>query len=245
MVSNRRDNKWYFCDRALSLHKNILRSRAAREMCNVKSLLRCNDMFSRGDTANREIASSIDDGEKTRNNAVRRFHVMSYGIGRSWNLLRHVYLVYKNVEIHPGMTNDGSSQLVFSTPNYFGDGRIEGCLLYCDVCADLVLRNMSDRSRRFHIVYNNCDTILPIVMQTALLWLSVVGTITGTLILSLRERSLNAFTFSFFVPLLAYVITMIYNKYDKSDRRNDILAICSHVKLATRSSNVTTRRTID
>lgn len=157
------------------------------------------------------------------------FYVTSYGIGRTWNILRHIYLVYRNVEIHPGMTNDRSAQLTLTTRNYYGEGRIEGRIVYCVECADRLLNAMSDKARRFHLIYNNCDTIVPVVMQTALLWISVLGLLIGVFLTITRHGTFNAFIFSLFVPSIATAVMFLNNKIDRSDRHDCLLSMCRHV----------------
>lgn len=163
------------------------------------------------------------------------FYVVSYGIGRVWNVLRHVYLVYRGVEIHPGMTNeeegdDGEKQLVLATLDYYGPGRVEGRVLCCVNCANRLLLGTSEKSRRFHLAYNNCDTIVPAIMQTALLWLSVIGLIVGAIVLTLRrDVAFDAFSVALFAPTIAGAFTLAYNRFDSADRRDFVLSRCPHV----------------
>lgn len=61
---------------------------------------------------------------------VVRVQVDRYGIVCTWGLLRHVYLRISDVELHAGMTDDNSRQMVYSTRNFYGHGRCESYVVY-------------------------------------------------------------------------------------------------------------------
>lgn len=190
---------------------------------------------------------------------VHRIDVMSYAIECTWNLLRHVYISFdtgtcKQIEIHAGMSNLGSDdsetdrrsvtetnngerattvtdvqhrqQLMYSTPNYYGNGRSEGYMLLCDNCATAELDDAQRKNSLFFLPFNNCDTIVPFVLQTPLLWFSVFGLLVGALI---STQTFNVFVLTLFVPVIAFLITVLYNRNVDDERRHCVLRRCVHV----------------
>lgn len=174
--------------------------------------------------------SVADDERHDENDGVDvRLAVMSYGIGRTCNILRHVYLSYRGIEIHPGMHDAEEHQLVFTTRDYYGRGRVEGQILYCETCANRLLRVMSEKSRRFHVFYNNCDTIvLNAIFQTTLLWIAFAGLVVASLVLLLRPGSVNFFTVALMAPVLSIIVTLGYNALDRESNVDRIIARCEH-----------------
>lgn len=164
--------------------------------------------------------------ESPRNECLRVF-VQSYGITCTWEVFRHVFVRVDDVELHAGMTVDSSKQLVYCTRDYYGKGRSEGYLLLCEDCADAFLATIRRQCENFFLPVTNCDTIVPVIMQTSLVWLAVLSFVVGCI---LCARTRNFFTFALFVPLATLILTLAYNRFDfvDEDRRNRLLSRCAH-----------------
>lgn len=155
-------------------------------------------------------------------------YVYSYGISCTAGLLRHVYLCVNDVELHAGMTADNSRQLVYSTQHHYGVGRCEGYMVMCTSCANDLMDDVRAKCERFFLPITNCDTIVPVGMQTSLIWLSLIGLLIGGVV---GARAQNFFTFALFVPLLAFLVTLLYNRFAVSSNPIDgasLLSRCSH-----------------
>lgn len=162
-----------------------------------------------------------------------RVFVESYGIACTWEVFRHVFVRVDDVELHAGMTIDSSKQLVYCTRDYYGKGRSEGYILLCEDCADAFLATIRQQCENFFLPVTNCDTIVPVIMQTSLLWLAVLSFVVGCL---LCARTQNFFTFALFVPFATLIFTLTYNRFDRADdetRRNRLISRCAHAKCST------------
>lgn len=159
--------------------------------------------------------------------------VKSYAISNTLNLLRHIYIVVDNIEIHAGMceqrTRARRNQLMFCNNGYYGDGRSEGKIVMCTKCLDNLLSNMSRKSKTFHILYNNCDTITPMIMQTALLWLSIVCASICALLYYVSAQ-FDTFNVVLIAPLCGMIAMLFTNAIDGTDaREDDLLWVCDHL----------------
>lgn len=154
--------------------------------------------------------------------------VDSYGISCTAGLLRHVYLHVNDVELHAGMTTDNSRQLIYSKRCHYGYGRSEGYMIMCHDCANCFLDDVRSKCERFFLPLVNCDTIVPVVMQTSLIWLALIGALIGGIVISTRTN--NFFTFTLFVPLISLLITMLYNRFAvcDNDMNDTLLYRCVH-----------------
>lgn len=162
-----------------------------------------------------------------------RVFVESYGIASTWEVFRHVFVRIDDVELHAGMTIDSSKQLVYCTRDYYGKGRSEGYIMLCEYCADAFLATIRQQCENFFLPVTNCDTIVPVIMQTSLLWLAVLSFVVGCL---LYARTQNFFTFALFVPFATLILTLAYNRFDRVDdetRRNRLISRCAHAKCST------------
>lgn len=186
-----------------------------------------------------DILQATKETTHTRNLIVRKIHFVSYPIRASGNFLRHVFLRYQNIEIHPGMSGETRpTQLVFTTCDYFQtDSRVEGYGFFCTSCLGKTLCDMSRRTRSFHFVYNNCDTMNPVVMQTTIIWLSTICVFVGAIFTA--TETYNLFTFMMFAPLIAFCLMLIVNRFDsKYGRMNDHVYSCKHIKDIKKHSHV-------
>lgn len=171
----------------------------------------------------------VESSERATDGKLFRLLVKSYAIDKTWNFLRHVYLLYDDrIEIHAGMSEPGDPRdLMFSVRNYYGVGRTEGRLELCRRCLDDTLTMLSRRNKRFHVMFNNCDTMVPMVMQTRLLWIASVCVVAGVLSLCLA-REFNVIVVAAFAPAISQAILLLWNKLDASDRSSYTVWRCEH-----------------
>lgn len=173
----------------------------------------------------------VETNVATDNRVVNVFEVKSYGIGKTWNLLRHVYLRFRNVEIHSGMTDPHEHfGPVCVSSNYYGCGRTDGYFVYCDECADCLLSDMIEKNKSFNIAFNNCDTITPVILQTPVIWFAVLGGVIGGLCSVIyRDGEFDAFVALLLAPLFALAVLLFYNTFD--DDQRILIVRCSHVPI--------------
>lgn len=149
--------------------------------------------------------------------------IRSYNIDKTYNLLDHIYLQYKNVEIHPGMAKYG--KLAFTPHNEFGFGKTDGLMLMCPNCFEKLLTDMENRSDMFNIFFNNCDIIIPFRYQTPLIWISSLLLLTSLAILIIDAD--NWFAHMLMVPFFTTLLLVLLKKIDC--HRNEILYSCEHL----------------
>lgn len=102
--------------------------------------------------------------------------IKSYKI-KSIPLFRHWYVVYKNIEWHPG-TPSGP---VYVDTDFYNTGDIHHIYEYCKECADDFLSKNIEKDKKFFLLFYNCDTMLGNSMETIFV-MSTVFTAIGALL---------------------------------------------------------------
>lgn len=176
----------------------------------------------------RNFLFDVDDNYSTNMNEIVKIYFTSYPIRASWGLLRHIFLTIDEMEIHTGMSGDHIRELVFTTRNYFqDDSRPEGYVLLCKNCLADMLYIMSEKTKKFHFIYNNCDTMNPVIAQTSIIWISIIALCVGTILMLNVE--INFFTIFMFSPIISFILMLLINRCESYNTRiNDKLYQCVH-----------------
>lgn len=159
-----------------------------------------------------------------------KIYLTSYPIDSIYGFLRHVYITYENFEIHTGMSGvNNKRELVFCSIGYFNtNNRNEGYIILCDDCLEDNLNNMSEKTRRFHFVYNNCDTINTLFLQTTFIWISILMMFIGSIFIY-NDFTENFFTTLMFAPMISFLISASVIKYKNIYKENEFFYSCKDI----------------
>ncbi|EFN75311.1 hypothetical protein EAI_05236 [Harpegnathos saltator] len=156
---------------------------------------------------------------------------MSYGINCTWNLLRHVYMSSSGVSLNKaaplvkihGVSLNKAAPLVKIHADMSNYEKSE-----TSSQPDLDLAQRKNDS--FFSPFNNCDTIVPFVLQTPLIWLGVLGSIIGIALSTQTFNASSPCSYRLALPI-AFLFTAVYNRASSDDheRRLCKLYSCEHI----------------